>query len=52
MQDTKNIYEELYKPDGINYGGVTNDFLNNLPETNQHEVLAYWMERLGKPLVS
>ena len=47
MQDTKKIYEELYKPDGINYGGVTNDFLNNLPETNQHEVLAYWMERLA-----
>jgi|SaaInlStandDraft_3_1057020.scaffolds.fasta_scaffold54284_1 SAM-dependent methyltransferase len=46
MVDTKSIYEEIYKPNGVNYAGVTDDFINNLPKTSQDKTLAHWMKRL------
>ena len=46
MIETKQIYENLYKPDGLNYGGVQENFLQNLPQTNQHVVLKRWLKVL------
>ena len=60
--DTKQIYENIYKPDGfyddsgrlrdaldetVRQSGSKEEFLNNLIATDQYDVLSFWLTKLG-----